>query len=102
MSLDGAMKLCNLDWGILINGDIQKMIHPTPKKALEKILQVADSNFVDVTGGVDTIEHWVKEPMRTYDRHEESPEYMVMVLQRIPDGRYKGAMYITHEDFERQ
>jgi hypothetical protein len=75
---------------------------PTPPYALEKIVKIADSSFVDLAKGTGPIEQWANETMLTYNRYTEKPDTMLMILKKKPDGQYEGTMYIKREDFVKQ
>ena len=75
------------------------MIHPTNESALKYITETCESNFVDLHGGSDSAEAWGKVVKRTYQGGDKRPELMVLVLERHGEC-YRGAMYITKEDFD--
>jgi len=66
-----------------------------------RLHKIATSELVDITGGSQSINEWSEEVMRVYHRGNCRPELMVLVIERYGEC-YKGALYITVDDFEKR
>ena len=69
-------------------------------KTLQSIHKIAESNLVDVVGGTTNIKEWLSDVQ--WQHSQRNPKVCVLVLEQIDDGRYRGALYITKEDFRNE
>lgn len=74
------------------------MIYPTDEDALKGLHKIAQSNFVDISGGSSSIEEWADEIHRIYIRGNRRPKVIVLILERCGEC-YRGALYVSKEDF---
>ena len=66
-------------------------------QVIQSLHKVAERNFVDVVGGTTDMQSWLSEVKWQHD--SKKPQVCVLVVHQIDDGRYRGALYITNQDF---
>jgi len=63
---------------------------------VDRLHKLAGKELVDVSGGTDNILSWASEIKWKHYHHP--PEVVVLILKKVGD-KYRGALYLTKEDF---